>query len=91
MEGGMPAIAELLQRYGYVSLGAALFFEAVGLPVPGAVALVVTGAAVAHGAIHGGAALMVAVSLATRDAVPRHTARFMVRLHTPEVVPLDRG
>jgi len=36
-------------------------------------------------------ATMVAVSLATRDAVPRHASRFMVRLHTPEVVPLDRG
>ncbi len=34
---------------------------------------------------------MVGVSLATRAAVPAHTRRFMVRLHTPEVVPLDRG
>jgi Na+(H+)/acetate symporter ActP len=34
---------------------------------------------------------MVAVSLATRDLVPLHARRFMVRLHTPEVVPLDRG
>jgi len=34
---------------------------------------------------------MVAISLATRDTVPRHAIRFMVRLHTPEVVPLDRG
>jgi Na+(H+)/acetate symporter ActP len=36
-------------------------------------------------------AAMVVVSLATRDSVPRHANRFMVRLHTPEVVPLDRG
>jgi Na+(H+)/acetate symporter ActP len=36
-------------------------------------------------------AAMVAVSLATRDDVPRHAGRFMVRLHTPEVVPVDRG
>ena len=34
---------------------------------------------------------MVAVSLATRHQVPAHARRFMVRLHTPEVVPLDRG
>jgi cation/acetate symporter len=36
-------------------------------------------------------ATMVAVSLATPSAVPPHTRRFMVRLHTPEVVPVDRG
>lgn len=34
---------------------------------------------------------MVGVSLATRHRVPAHARRFMVRLHTPEVVPLDRG
>ena len=34
---------------------------------------------------------MVAVSLATRDTAPAHAGRFMVRLHTPEAVPLDRG
>jgi cation/acetate symporter len=34
---------------------------------------------------------MVGVSLLTRDTAPGHAARFMVRLHTPEVVPLDRG
>jgi cation/acetate symporter len=36
-------------------------------------------------------ATMVVVSLATRDRVPAHAGRFMVRLHTPEAVPLDRG
>ena len=36
-------------------------------------------------------AAMVGVSLLTREAVPGHASRFMVRLHTPEVVPLDRG
>ena len=35
-------------------------------------------------------AAMVGVSLLTREAVPGHASRFMVRLHTPEVVPLDR-
>jgi cation/acetate symporter len=34
---------------------------------------------------------MVAVSLATPRRVPRHAARTMVRLHTPESVQLDRG
>lgn len=34
---------------------------------------------------------MVGVSLATSRRVPRHTARTMVRLHTPEAVQLDRG
>ncbi|MGI8646422.1 MAG: cation acetate symporter [Nocardioides sp.] len=34
---------------------------------------------------------MVLVSLATRDRVPAHTGRFMVRLHTPESVSVDRG
>ena len=34
---------------------------------------------------------MVGVSLLTREAVPGHASRFMVRLHTPEVVQLDRG
>jgi cation/acetate symporter len=34
---------------------------------------------------------MVVVSLLTRSRVPGHTARFMVRLHTPETLTLDRG
>ena len=34
-------------------------------------------------------ATMVVVSLATRDRVPAHADRFMVRLHTPEAVALD--
>jgi cation/acetate symporter len=34
---------------------------------------------------------MVGVSLATPRRVPRHAARTMVRLHTPESVQLDRG
>jgi len=35
--------------------------------------------------------VMVVVSLATRRTVPTHVTRFMVRLHTPEAVALDRG
>ena len=34
---------------------------------------------------------MVAVSLLTRSRVPVHADRFLVRLHTPETVELDRG
>lgn len=34
---------------------------------------------------------MYAVSRATRDQVPADVRRFMVRLHTPEAVELDRG
>jgi Na+(H+)/acetate symporter ActP len=36
-------------------------------------------------------ATMVGVSLATRDRLPAHLARTMVRLHTPEDIELDRG
>ena len=34
---------------------------------------------------------MIGVSLLTPHRVPSHVARFMVRLHTPEAVDLDRG
>jgi cation/acetate symporter len=33
---------------------------------------------------------MVVVSRLTRDSVPAHAGRFMVRLHTPEAVELQR-
>jgi hypothetical protein len=34
---------------------------------------------------------MVAVSLASRSRVPDDAGRFLVRLHTPETLELDRG
>ncbi|WP_296602323.1 cation acetate symporter [Nocardioides sp.] len=34
---------------------------------------------------------MVVVSLLTAARIPAHTGRFLVRLHTPEVLDLDRG
>ncbi len=34
---------------------------------------------------------MILVSLATRSRIPEHAGRFMVRLHSPEAVALDRG
>ncbi|GEP39244.1 hypothetical protein NPS01_29070 [Nocardioides psychrotolerans] len=36
-------------------------------------------------------AVMIGVSRATASRVPVHTRRFMVRLHTPEALDLDRG
>jgi cation/acetate symporter len=36
-------------------------------------------------------AVMVGASLARPDDDPVRARRFLVRLHTPEVVPLDRG
>ncbi len=36
-------------------------------------------------------ATMIVVSKLTRHRLPAHTSRFMVRLHTPETVQLDRG
>jgi Na+(H+)/acetate symporter ActP len=36
-------------------------------------------------------ATMVVASLLTADRIPVHTRRFMVRLHTPEALELDRG
>jgi Na+(H+)/acetate symporter ActP len=36
-------------------------------------------------------ATMVVVSLLTAPSIPAHTGRFLVRLHTPESVDLDRG
>jgi hypothetical protein len=34
---------------------------------------------------------MIVASLATRNRLPLHVARTMVRLHSPEAVDLDRG
>ena len=34
---------------------------------------------------------MIMVSRLTRSRIPRHAGRFMVRLHTPESVALDRA
>lgn len=36
-------------------------------------------------------ATMVVVSRLTSSTVPAHAGRFMVRLHTPEAVDLERG
>ena len=36
-------------------------------------------------------ATMIVVSRLTRHRIPTHTTRFLVRLHTPEAVEVDRG
>jgi membrane protein DedA with SNARE-associated domain len=57
----MPDILSLIARYGYESLFAAMFMESIGLPVPGALALLAGGAASAAGVLRPGEALAVAV------------------------------
>ena len=48
----MPDIARLIAEYGYQSLFLALFLEAVGFPIPGAIGLLAAGAAAASGAMN---------------------------------------
>jgi len=43
----MSTIGHILQHHGYLALGVMLFLEAIGLPIPAAVALVTVGAAAA--------------------------------------------
>jgi membrane protein DedA with SNARE-associated domain len=58
----MPDILSMIAKYGYQSLFAAMFMEAIGLPVPGALALLAAGAASASGALHPYQVLMVAAA-----------------------------
>jgi membrane protein DedA with SNARE-associated domain len=57
----MPDILSIIARYGYSSLFAALLLEAIGLPIPGALALLAAGAAAAAGALHPALAFGVAI------------------------------
>jgi membrane protein DedA with SNARE-associated domain len=57
----MPDILGIIAKYGYSSLFAALLAEAVGLPVPGALALLAAGAASAAGVMHPAMAFAVAI------------------------------
>jgi membrane protein DedA with SNARE-associated domain len=57
----MPDILSVIARYGYTSLFVALLMEAIGLPVPGALALLAGGAAAAAGGLHPAAAFGVAI------------------------------
>ena len=58
----MPESLAALLKYGYQSLAALLFMEAIGLPVPGAIVLLAAGAACATGAMRPGIAVVVAFS-----------------------------
>ena len=53
----MPDILSVIARYGYTSLFAALLMEALGLPIPGALALLAAGAASAAGVMQPAMAL----------------------------------
>jgi membrane protein DedA with SNARE-associated domain len=57
----MTDTVSIIARYGYQSLAVLLFMEAIGLPIPGALALLAAGAAVASGAMRAAIALPVAV------------------------------
>jgi membrane protein DedA with SNARE-associated domain len=57
----MPDILNTIAKYGYSSLFAAMFLEAIGLPIPGALALLAAGAASAAGVLNPAEALGVAM------------------------------
>jgi membrane protein DedA with SNARE-associated domain len=59
--GTMPDILSIIARYGYTSLFVALLMEAIGLPIPGALALLAGGAAAAAGGLHPALAFGVAI------------------------------
>jgi len=44
---GMEWLIHIIEQHGYLALGVLVFLEALGLPIPAAVALVVSGAAIA--------------------------------------------
>lgn len=58
----MPDILGTIARYGYLSLFVALLMEAIGLPIPGALALLAGGAAAASGALRPAWAFGAAIS-----------------------------
>src|SRR5277367_5213712 len=57
----MSDLLSLIVRHGYTVISLIVFAEAIGVPVPGAVALVAGGAAVASGTLYGPAAASFAV------------------------------
>ncbi len=58
----MPDVLSAIARYGYASLFVAMLLEAIGLPLPGALALLAAGAASASGAMHPALAFSVAIA-----------------------------
>jgi membrane protein DedA with SNARE-associated domain len=57
----METILRIIDHHGYLALVAIVFMEAIGLPVPAAVALVIGGAACAWGVMSPGWAIVVSV------------------------------
>src|ERR1700733_14884733 len=58
----MNDFSSLIEHYGYLVICLIVFAEAIGVPVPGAVALVAGGAAVAAGTLYGAAFVLCAVA-----------------------------
>jgi len=69
----MTDIAGFIAKYGYQSLFLCLFLEAIGLPIPGAVALLAAGAAVAGGAMR----LVIALPVALLATLVADTLLFL--------------
>lgn len=67
----------MIEKYGYASLFAALLAEAMGLPIPGALALLAAGAASAAGGMHPALAFAVAIgAMMIGDATLYVTGRY---------------
>src|SRR5580658_1554439 len=66
----MNDFVSLIMHHGYFVVGFVVFAEAIGVPVPGAVALVAGGAAAAAGALHGPTlALFVVIAMLVADSL----------------------
>src|SRR5277367_6957812 len=85
----MNDLLSLIMRHGYVVVSLVVFAEAIGVPVPGAVALVAGGAAAASGVLSAPAVVMFAVvAMLTADTLlyllGKHTGwtilRFLCRI-----------
>jgi membrane protein DedA with SNARE-associated domain/rhodanese-related sulfurtransferase len=66
----MDDLSSLIAHHGYLVIGLIVFAEAIGVPVPGAVALVAGGAAAAAGALNAPAVVLIAiVSMIAADSL----------------------
>jgi membrane protein DedA with SNARE-associated domain/rhodanese-related sulfurtransferase len=81
----MTDILSLIVHHGYLVICLVVFAEAIGVPVPGAMALIAGGAAVASGALYGpGAALFAIIAMLLADSLlyvlGSHTGWTILRL-----------
>ena len=81
----MDFILAELARHGYAILFASVFFEAIGFPVPAAIALLLAGAASAHGSLSvfatvGGAFLIILVCDTLMFLLGRYTGWWLLGL-----------